>query len=143
MGTGRTRPLGGRLITNHSSGSRTGPLNSAVRYRMMKSRNRFGKWSYLSIVIVILLLNGCAQHYTSATYSDPYGFFSGIWHGIISPFSLIANLISWVLSLISINIFTDIQIIGRPNIGFFFYYIGFILGLCVWFGSGAASSGSR
>jgi len=83
----------------------------------------------------------CAQHYTPATYSDPYGFFSGIWHGIISPFSLIANLISWVMSLIRISVFTDIQIIGRPNTGFLFYYIGFLFGLSIGFLSGLSALG--
>ncbi len=99
-----------------------------IWYGMRGAKIEIGKWGYLSIVIAIMLLSGCAEHYTSATYSEPYGFFSGIWHGIIFPLSLIANLISWVMSLIGISIFTDIQIIGRPNTGFF-YYIGFFFGL--------------
>jgi hypothetical protein len=107
---------------------------------MMKAKIEIRKWGYLSMVITIMLLSGCAQHYTSATYSDPYGFFSGIWHGFIFPFSLIANLISWVMSFFGIFIFSDIQIIGRPNTGFFFYYIGFFFGLSAWGGSGAANS---
>jgi len=104
----------------------------------MVSTNRVSKSGYLGIVIVFLLLTGCAQHYTSATYSEPYGFFSGIWHGMIFPFALLTNLISWLLSLFGINVFTDIQIIGRPNTGIFFYYIGFILGLSAWEGPDAA-----
>lgn len=79
-----------------------------------------------------LLLSGCAQHYTVATFADPYGFFSGIWHGFVFPFALIANIISWILSILDIHIFTDIQLIGRPNTGFLFYYIGYFLGLSVW-----------
>jgi hypothetical protein len=111
-----------------------------VGWSIMASVDRFKKWSFLGIFIVFLLLSACAQHYTSGTYSDPYGFFSGVWHGIIFSFALIANLISWLLSIFDINVFTDIQIIGRPNTGFFFYYIGFVLGLSALGSSCAADS---
>jgi len=92
---------------------------------------------HLLVVITLLLLSGCANHYTPEAYSDPYGFFSGIWHGFIFPYALFANIISWFLSLFGIEFLADIQIIGRPNTGFFFYYIGFLLGLSVY---GGASS---
>ena len=90
------------------------------------------KFDYLIVILVLLLLSGCAQHYTAEAYNDPYGFLSGILHGILFPFSLIANVISWFLSLLGINVLTEIQIIGRPNTGFFFYYIGFFIGLSAW-----------
>jgi hypothetical protein len=83
----------------------------------------------LVLVAVSALLGGCAYHYTAATASDPYGFFSGIWHGIIFPYSLLVNLLSWVLSLFGFDLWSDVQIIGRPNTGVFFYYIGFFIGL--------------
>lgn len=95
---------------------------------------------YPALFAVLLLLSGCAQHYTGATYSDPYGFFSGILHGIVFPFALIANIISWVLSIFGISIFTDIQFVGRPNTGFLFYYIGYFLGLSAWGRSSAANN---
>ena len=91
------------------------------------------------MVAVLLLLNGCAQHYTGATYSEPYGFFSGILHGFVFPFALIANIISWVLSIFGIYVFTDIQFVGRPNTGFLFYYIGYFFGLSAWVGGGVVS----
>lgn len=75
-----------------------------------------------------LLLAGCAAHYTAESVADPYGFFSGIWHGLVFPFALLANLISWLASLIGISFLDSIQIIGRPNTGFW-YYTGFVLGL--------------
>jgi hypothetical protein len=90
--------------------------------------------------MILLILSGCAQYYTGASYSDPYGFFSGVLHGFIFPFALIANIVSWVLSIIGINIFTDIQLVGRPNTGFLFYYIGYFFGLSAWSGGGAAGS---
>jgi len=91
----------------------------------------------LVIVITLLLLSGCATHYHPAAYSDPYGFFSGIWHGFIFPYALFSKIISWCLSFFGIDVLADIQIIGRPNTGFFFYYIGFVLGLSTY---GGASS---
>lgn len=94
----------------------------------------------LLLLVPLLALSGCAQHYNAATYSDPYGLFSGILHGIAFPFSLIANIISWALSIFEINIFTDIQLVGRPNTGLLFYYVGYFIGLSVWGGAGAGSS---
>lgn len=43
----------------------------------------------------VVLLSGCAQHYTQEAVSDPYGFFSGIWHGVIAPYACIINVVSW------------------------------------------------
>lgn len=82
----------------------------------------------LIIISIIFIVTGCASHYSPDSIDDPYGFFSGIWHGFVFPLSLAANIISWFLSLFDIFVFQDIQIIGRPNTGFF-YYVGFILGL--------------
>lgn len=80
------------------------------------------------VAIALLSLAGCAHHYSYYSSSDPYGFFSGIWHGIVFPFALVANIFSWIASLFGINLMQSIEIIGRPNTGFF-YYAGFILGL--------------
>jgi hypothetical protein len=80
------------------------------------------------IIIFGALLNGCAQHFSPEALADPYGFMSGLWHGIIFPFSLIANLLSWLLSLTGFSFLQEVQIIGRPNTGLW-YYIGFVLGL--------------
>lgn len=90
----------------------------------------------LLVIAAALLLAGCAHHYTTEAANDPYGFFSGMWHGLIFPYALLANILSWLLSIFSIDFLTSVQIIGRPNTGFFFYYVGFFLGLCVY-GSGA------
>lgn len=88
----------------------------------------------LAVVGLVLLgLAGCATHYSGQT--EPYGFFSGFWHGLILPFSLLANLVSWLLGLLGISFLESVQIVGRPNTGFG-YCVGFILGL------GATSSGS-
>lgn len=78
-------------------------------------------------VFVVLVLTGCASHYAPENINDPYGFFSGIWHGAIATLTITVNIISWFLSLFGISFFQDIQIIGRPNTGFF-YYTGFAMG---------------
>jgi len=106
----------------------------------MLTNIQYLKPKQLVLMAALLFLSGCAQHYTGATYSDPYGFFSGILHGFLLPFAFIANVTSWVLSFFNINIFSEIQFVGRPNTGFLFYYIGYILGLSAWGGGGAASS---
>ena len=49
---------------------------------------------HLVLIASILFLCSCAKHYMGATYSDPYGFFSGVLHGFAFPFALIAKIIS-------------------------------------------------
>ena len=86
--------------------------------------------NYRNLVLAIFLLMvlvGCASHYSPKNIADPYGFFSGIWHGAIAILTITVNIISWVLSLVDISFLQDIQIIGRPNTGLF-YYIGFAIG---------------
>jgi hypothetical protein len=78
-------------------------------------KNFTNKKFYLFFVFT-LCLSSCAQQYTAQSFGDPYGFFSGIWHGMIFPFSLIGSFI-----------FDDIFIIGKPNTGFT-YFLGFVLG---------------
>ncbi len=98
-------------------------------------KNRILSWPTfrkIFIIIFILSLCGCAEHWRIHD-DDPYGFFSGIWHGLIFPFSLCINIISWFCSLINVSFFRSIEIIGRPNTGFFWYYPGYLIGLS-WVG---------
>ena len=39
------------------------------------------------LVMAMLLLSGCVPGDGSKTPDDPAGFFSGVWHGWIAPFS--------------------------------------------------------
>jgi len=84
----------------------------------------------------VIALSGCATHYSADPGSDPYGFFAGLWHGVIFPFSLLTNIVSWLLSLVGISLLESIQIVGRPNTGFW-YYAGFFFGVA---GIGGGSS---
>lgn len=87
------------------------------------------------MLMTAMALVGCAAHYTPAAIQDPYGFWSGIWHGILCPWAILANLASWTLDLVEIHILDSIQIVGRPNTGVFWYYVGFALGLGSYFGA--------
>jgi len=74
-------------------------------------------------------LTGCARHYSPEAVDDPYGFFSGVWHGLILAISVAVNVLSWLLGLVGISFLDSVQIIGRPNTGFG-YWAGFVLALC-------------
>jgi len=87
-------------------------------------------------IAFVAFLSGCANHYTQEAIREPYGFFSGILHGIIFPFALIANLGSWLVGLFGISFLDWVQLIGRPNTGFW-YYVGFATGLTAAGGSTA------
>ena len=84
----------------------------------------------LKSLVLLAVLTGCAAHYSEEAVHDPYGFFSGVWHGLIFVFALLANIISWFFSLIGISFLGSIEIIGRPNTGLW-YYVGFAFGLMV------------
>ena len=81
-----------------------------------------------------MLLGGCATHYSGEVNRDPYGFFFGAWHGFILPYSLVGSFLSWLLSLLGIELLANVQLVGQPNSGFF-YYFGFALGLISYGGS--------
>lgn len=91
----------------------------------------------LVVAIAMPVLTACATHYTPDAVTDPYGFWSGIWHGIVFPYALIANIVSWIASLAGISFLQGIQIIGLPNTGLT-YYIGFGLGILAYGGAGSA-----
>ena len=89
-------------------------------------------------VCIVLLLSafvtGCAKHYANDAVQEPYGFFSGVWHGLFFVLTLMANLISWIFSLVGISFLDSIEIVGRPNTGFW-YYVGFTIGVLTAGGS--------
>ena len=80
------------------------------------------------ITIFCFLLTGCANHYDSASLYEPYGFFSGVLHGLLFPIELLAVIVSWVLSNFEIQLFTEVTLIGQPNTGWS-YGIGYFFGL--------------
>lgn len=68
---------------------------------------------------VFLLLTSCADvspNVSECVTSDAYGFWSGLWHGIISPFSFVGSLF-----------IDDIAFYAYNNNGGW-YNFGFVLG---------------
>lgn len=82
-------------------------------------------WKIIAfIAIVLVLFTSCAHQYELEPYMpySLYGFWSGLWHGIIIGFSFIG---SWFNS--------DIVIYSAENNGFW-YDFGFLLGTGIFFG---------
>lgn len=75
----------------------------------------------LSILLVIILLTSCADsvQVKECLNGNPFGFWYGLWHGIIAPFSFIGSLFN-----------DDIAIYAVNNNGGW-YDFGFILGIGV------------
>lgn len=48
------------------------------------------------IILVTLAITSCADvtHISDCVTDSPYGFFSGLWHGLIVPFSFIGSVFS-------------------------------------------------
>lgn len=88
------------------------------------------KTKTILFLIVIFLLSGCADvtDIKECATVDPYGFWSGLWHGAIIP-------LSWIGSLFSDNI----AIYAVNNTGGW-YDFGFVLGAGVLFGGGSKAS---
>ena len=78
-----------------------------------------------AVGFVYILLAACAHQPPPSAYDAP-GFFSGLLHGVLLPFSLIGS------------IFMDIRVYAFPNSGFF-YDLGFFSGVAAYGGGAAAS----
>ncbi|SFO55360.1 hypothetical protein SAMN04488519_10871 [Algoriphagus ornithinivorans] len=84
----------------------------------------------LIVLGLILILSSCAESLPldDCLDSENYGFFGGLWHGIIAP-------ISFVLSIF----FDDIAMYAVNNSGGW-YDLGFVLGAGILFGGGGKAS---
>ena len=79
-------------------------------------------------IVVVLALTGCADAIPAR--DNPYGFLSGLIHGLILPFSFIVSLFDG-----------DTIIYSSYNVGGW-YDFGFVLGASIILGgSGSASRG--
>ncbi len=89
------------------------------------------KRSYLVLsILFILILTGCADVtiIEECVSTDPYGFWNGLWHGMIAPFSFFGSLISDEIAVYAVN----------NNGGW--YDFGFVLGTSIIFGGGSKAS---
>lgn len=78
------------------------------------------KKNLVVVLFISLFLMSCAEvqpNISSCLNGSAYGFFGGLWHGIILPFSFIGSLI-----------FDDISIYAINNNGGW-YNFGFMLGI--------------
>lgn len=77
---------------------------------------------FILLLISLLTLSNCAEKMDVAFPVDAYeyGFFSGLWHGFIAPFSLIGMFFG-----------ADVTVFAMKNTGFF-YAFGFLLGSGGW-----------
>jgi hypothetical protein len=92
----------------------------------------------LSSIVLVLL---CIVLLTSCVHEQPqikpllegreFGFWGGLWHGIISPFMFIAHL------------FDNSIEVYAPNNNGGWYMFGFLLGAGVLLGGGSKASSSR
>ncbi|MGB3366324.1 MAG: hypothetical protein WBA54_02460 [Acidaminobacteraceae bacterium] len=77
----------------------------------------------LMLVLVTVTLSGCVPGSEKYTMQDPANILSGIWHGWIAPFTLIASFFSG-----------DIKMYEVINTGFS-YDLGFYMAIIAGFGS--------
>ena len=79
---------------------------------------------------ILILMTGCAPSISveQCVANDLYGFWGGLWHGIIAP-------ISFVLSLFM----DDVAMYAVNNTGGW-YDFGFVLGAGILFGGGGKAS---
>lgn len=71
-------------------------------------------------------LAACAHQPGRLPFAEVPGFWFGIWHGLVGPIALVGSA------------FTDVRMYAFPNSGPW-YDLGFLLGIGVWGGGGAAA----
>lgn len=94
----------------------------------MKNINLKTKYTFI-LLLMIFIFSGCADvspHTADCITSSAYGFWSGLWHGVIILFS-------WIGSLFN----GDIAIYAYNNNGGW-YDFGFILGAGAVIGSSSS-----
>lgn len=76
---------------------------------------------FVSIILVMILFSSCAdKEVVNCVNGHTYGFFGGLWHGMIAPFDLVGSLI-W----------DDITMYAENNTGAG-YAFGFLIGSGGW-----------
>lgn len=89
-------------------------------------KNLLTKYSRTSILVLFasILFTSCAEvvGIDPLVTAEPYGFFSGLWHGFIAPFSFFVSL------------FTDDVALYALNNNGAWYDFGFVLGAGILFG---------
>lgn len=87
----------------------------------------------LILLSLVLLFSACAPYVdvNECLVGKTYGFWGGLWHGIIAPIDLVAM------------IFSDDYVVYAANNNGIWYAFGFVLGSGGWGFLGAKGSRSR
>ncbi|MDR2540497.1 MAG: hypothetical protein LBD11_01630 [Candidatus Peribacteria bacterium] len=82
------------------------------------------------LLFAILLFTSCADvtPVKDCLPGDPYGFWGGLWHGMIAPFSFFGSLFSDNIAVWAVN--------NNGN----WYSFGFVLGSGILFGGGSSTA---
>jgi hypothetical protein len=83
--------------------------------------------SFLLLILVTLFMVGCFPHQDASLNKEPAGFFMGIWHGWITPISLIVSFFD-----------ASVRIYEKNNTGWW-YDFGYYMAVISGFGSLALS----
>lgn len=88
----------------------------------MKTLLNHRAFAFAYVLLAVVLLSGCADNeiVKSCVEGHTYGFWGGLWHGIIAPFDFIGMLI-W-----------DDVAMYAPNNNGAWYAFGFLLGSGGW-----------
>ena len=89
--------------------------------------------AFILLAVMVVLFASCADvtDIKSCATAEPYGFLSGLWHGIIAPVSFFGSLFSDSIAMYAVN----------NNGGW--YDFGFVLGAGILFGGGSRASKCR
>jgi hypothetical protein len=85
----------------------------------------------ITVLFLSILLNGCADvqpQVKEVVTGHEYGFWGGLWHGIVSPISIFGKIFT-----------NDIDVYAINNNGGW-YAFGFVLGAGILLGGSSASS---
>ena len=60
---------------------------------------------FILFIVVVLLFSSCAESTSikECVVNEPYGFWSGLWHGFIAPLSFIISLLNSVVAMYALN----------------------------------------
>lgn len=85
---------------------------------------------YLLLIMSIIFLSSCAEQVPiqECMPEQSYGFWSGLWHGIIGPVVFI------------INLFTDDYMVYAVNKNGNWFDFGFLFGMSISLGGGGRAS---
>jgi len=99
----------------------------------MKKLNFLLQPTTLVVVICCFIFSSCAEvaQVQNCLVNPPYGFWAGLWHGLVAPISFIGSLFSDKIAMYAIN----------NNGGW--YNFGFVLGAGILFGGGSKASNKK